>query len=71
MVAVRLSQQEQLHHCYGTREIDDRRHICGLRAGPSSSSARTVNVCVPTSSAPVRRIRALGLFGYHSGILAL
>jgi hypothetical protein len=30
MVAVRLSQQEQLHHCHGTREIDDGRHICGL-----------------------------------------
>jgi hypothetical protein len=30
MVAVRLSQQEQPHHCYGTLEIDDGRHICGL-----------------------------------------
>ena len=33
MVAVRLSQQEQQpHHCYGTGEIDDGRHICGLLA---------------------------------------
>ena len=30
MVAVRLSQQEQPHHCHGTREIDDGRHIFGL-----------------------------------------
>ena len=31
MVAVQLSQQEQQpHHCYGTGEIDDGRHICGL-----------------------------------------
>ena len=30
MVTVRLSQQEQPHHCHGTGEIDDGRHICGL-----------------------------------------
>ena len=30
VVAVRLSQQEQPHHCHGTGEIDDGRHICGL-----------------------------------------
>ncbi len=30
MVAVRLSQQEQPHHCHGTGEIDDGRQICGL-----------------------------------------
>ena len=30
MVAVRLSQQEQPHHCHGTGEIDDGRHNCGL-----------------------------------------
>jgi hypothetical protein len=30
MVAVRLSQQEQPHHCHDTGEIDDGRHICGL-----------------------------------------
>jgi hypothetical protein len=30
MVAVRLSQQEQPHHCHGMGEIDDGRHICGL-----------------------------------------
>jgi hypothetical protein len=30
MVAVRLSQQEPLYHCHGTREIDDGRHVCGL-----------------------------------------
>ena len=30
MVAVRLSQQEQPHHCHGTGEIADGRHICGL-----------------------------------------
>jgi hypothetical protein len=30
MVAVRLSQHEQPHHCHGTGEIDDGRHICGL-----------------------------------------
>lgn len=34
MVAVRLSQQEQPHHCHGTGEIDDGRHICGL-LGPA------------------------------------
>jgi hypothetical protein len=32
MVAVRLSQQEQPHHCHGTGEIDDGRQICGLLA---------------------------------------
>ena len=30
MVAVRLSQQEQPHHCHGAGEIDEGRHICGL-----------------------------------------
>ena len=29
MVAVRLSQQQQSHHCHGTGKIDDGRHICG------------------------------------------
>jgi hypothetical protein len=27
---MRLSQQEQPHHCHGTGKIDDGRHICGL-----------------------------------------
>ena len=30
MAAVRLSQQKQPHHCHGTGEIDDGRHICCL-----------------------------------------
>jgi SnoaL-like polyketide cyclase len=30
MVAVRLSQQGQSHHCHGTGEIDGGRHSCGL-----------------------------------------
>jgi hypothetical protein len=30
MVAVRLSQPERPHHCHGTGDIDDGRHICGL-----------------------------------------
>jgi len=30
MVAVRLSQQEQPHHCHGTSKFDDGRYTCGL-----------------------------------------
>ena len=30
MVAVRLSQQEQSHHCHGTSKFDDGRYTCGL-----------------------------------------
>jgi hypothetical protein len=30
VVAVRLSQQEQPHHCHDTGKIDDGRYICGL-----------------------------------------